>query len=254
MNSTIVVAIISVTGSFILVYLNSFKDLLNRKYEIRREQLSNFYTPFYQRYCAGFFQHCQLSSMDNRVRSIFLDLMTRNLHLMEPHSQAMYSEFYSVYLDLLEAENNNPEYSLNFRRYSMNSVDRVKKICKDRKIPISKLERELGFSNGYISQLRKGVFPADRLALIADYLQISSNYLLTGEDNDGLTEKDNRDIAKDMEAIRAKLLNGTDGPLSYEREPIPEEDAELLLGQIELMMRRLKPINKEKYNPNKNKK
>ena len=51
--------------------------------------------------------------MDNRVRSIFLDLMTRNLHLMEPHSQAMYSEFYSVYLDLLEAENNNPEYSLN---------------------------------------------------------------------------------------------------------------------------------------------
>ena len=67
----------------------------------------------------------------------------------------------------------------------MNSVDRVKKICKDRKIPISKLERELGFSNGYISQLRKGVFPADRLALIADYLQISSNYLLTGEDNDG---------------------------------------------------------------------
>ena len=136
----------------------------------------------------------------------------------------------------------------------MNSVDRVKKICKDRKIPISKLERELGFSNGYISQLRKGVFPADRLALIADYLQISSNYLLTGEDNDGLTEKDNRDIAKDMEAIRAKLLYGTDGPLSYEGEPIPEEDAELLLGQIELMMRRLKPINKEKYNPNKNKK
>lgn len=45
-----------------------------------------------------------------------------------------------------------------------------------------------------------------------------------------------------------------DGPLSYEGEPIPEEDTELLLGQIELMMRRLKPINKEKYNPNKNKK
>lgn len=136
----------------------------------------------------------------------------------------------------------------------MNSVDRVKKICKDRKIPISKLERELGFSNGYISQLRKGVFPADRLALIADYLQISSNYLLTGEDNDGLTEKDTRDIAKDMESIHAKLLSGANGPLSYDGEPIPEEDAELLLGQIELMMRRLKPINKEKYNPNKNKK
>ena len=59
---------------------------------------------------------------------------------------------------------------------------------------------------------------------------------------------------EDMENIRNKLLNGSDGPLSYDGEPIPEEDAELLLGQIELMMRRLKPINKEKYNPNKNKK
>lgn len=136
----------------------------------------------------------------------------------------------------------------------INSVDRVKKICKERKIPISKLEQDLGFSNGYISQLRKGVFPADRLVLIADYLQVSADFLMTGVDSDGLTEKDNRDIARDMENIRSKLLSGSDGPLSYDGEPIPEEDAELLLGQIELMMRRLKPINKEKYNPNKNKK
>lgn len=65
---------------------------------------------------------------------------------------------------------------------------------------------------------------------------------------------DEKDIAKDIENIRQKLMNGADGPLSYDGEPIPAEDAELLLGQIELMMRRLKPINKEKYNPNKNKK
>lgn len=136
----------------------------------------------------------------------------------------------------------------------MNSVDRVKKICKERKIPISKLERELGFSNGYISQLKKGVFPSDRLILIANYLQVSTEFLMNGVDDDGLTDKDNRDIARDMENIRSKLLSGSDGPLSYDGEPIPEEDAELLLGQIELMMRRLKLINKEKYNPNKNKK
>ena len=51
----------------------------------------------------------------------------------------------------------------------MNAVDRVKAICKERKIPISKLERDLGFANGYIGQLRKGVFPADRLMAIAEY-------------------------------------------------------------------------------------
>lgn len=52
----------------------------------------------------------------------------------------------------------------------MNTVERVKKICKERKIPIYKLEKDLGFANGYIGQLKKGVFPDDRLALIADYL------------------------------------------------------------------------------------
>ena len=74
----------------------------------------------------------------------------------------------------------------------------------------------------------------------------------TSESTSGLSAADERDIAKDMENIRSKLKSGSNGPLSYDGEPIPEEDAELLLGQIELMIRRLKPINKEKYNPNKN--
>lgn len=64
----------------------------------------------------------------------------------------------------------------------MNSVERVKAICKERKIAISKLEKDLGFSNGYISQLKKGVFPEDRLRKIADYLNLSAEFLATGEE------------------------------------------------------------------------
>ena len=67
----------------------------------------------------------------------------------------------------------------------MNSVERVKTICKDRKIPISKLERDLGYSNGYIGQLRKGTFPNDRLKEIAEYLEVSIDYLMTGEEKEG---------------------------------------------------------------------
>ena len=68
--------------------------------------------PFYQKYCAGLFPQNRLSAMSFEARSIFFDLMTQNIYLMEPLSQAMYSNFYSAYLDLLEAENNNPEYLL----------------------------------------------------------------------------------------------------------------------------------------------
>lgn len=60
----------------------------------------------------------------------------------------------------------------------MNTVERVKMICKERKIPLSRLERECGFANGYISQLKKGSIPADRLQMIADYLGMDIKELL----------------------------------------------------------------------------
>lgn len=64
----------------------------------------------------------------------------------------------------------------------MDSVELVKQICKERGIPISKLERECGFSNGYIRKLREGKFPSNRLAVIANYLNVTVKYLMTGDD------------------------------------------------------------------------
>lgn len=63
----------------------------------------------------------------------------------------------------------------------MDSVELVKKICKERKIPISKLERDCDFANGYIRKLKEGKFPSDRLKIIADYLDLPVEYLMTGE-------------------------------------------------------------------------
>lgn len=139
----------------------------------------------------------------------------------------------------------------------MTSVERVKAICKERKIAISRLEKDLGFSNGYIGQLRKGVFPDDRLKMIADYFGVSANYLMTGNENEsndlGLTAKDERDIKKDLDSLREKLANKELGPAAYDGEDIPDDDIELFLGQVDLMLRRLKIKNKEKYG-HKNKK
>lgn len=64
----------------------------------------------------------------------------------------------------------------------MNTVERVKAICKQRKIALSKLEKDCGFGNAYISQLKKGVFPDDRLITIAQYLDLDPRYLLTGNE------------------------------------------------------------------------
>ncbi len=69
-----------------------------------------------------------------------------------------------------------------------------------------------------------------------------------------ITKKDERDIKKDLDALREKLANKELGPAAYDGDDIPEDDADLFLGQVELMLRRLKAKNKEKYNPHKNKK
>lgn len=139
----------------------------------------------------------------------------------------------------------------------MNSVERVKQICKERKIPISKLEKDLGFSNGYISQLRKGTFPTDRIAKISEYLKVSIDYLMTGEEpstKSELSARDERDITKDLNNIMQKLQNGENGPASYDGEELSPEAMELFREELAIALKRLKIINKEKYTPNKYKK
>ena len=64
----------------------------------------------------------------------------------------------------------------------MTTFERIEKLRKEAGLSQGKLEKELGFSNGYIGQLKKGVFPEDRLRKIAKYLNVSTEYLATGEE------------------------------------------------------------------------
>ena len=61
----------------------------------------------------------------------------------------------------------------------MNSAERARAICKERKIPITTLEKDCGFSNGYIASLKKDL-PGDKLFIVADYLCVDARWLVTG--------------------------------------------------------------------------
>ena len=87
----------------------------------------------------------------------------------------------------------------------MNAVERVKAICKERKIPISKLESDCGFANGYIGQLRKGVFPDDRILKIAEYLNVSVDYLMTGKEMEFTAEMAKIDLELSQMKERTKF-------------------------------------------------
>lgn len=137
----------------------------------------------------------------------------------------------------------------------MTVFERIENLRKNKGISQGKLEKELGFSNGSISKWKTSMPTPDRLQKIANYFGVTIEYLMTGEKNaPELSARDERDIAKDLENIMAKMRSGENGPASFEGEAIPEEDLDLFAVQLELMLRRLKTINKEKYNPHKNKK
>ena len=69
-----------------------------------------------------------------------------------------------------------------------------------------------------------------------------------------LNSRDKRDIAKDVDSIMEKLSNKEYGPAAYDGQDLTELSAELFKEELEIALKRLKLINKEKYNPNKNKK
>lgn len=110
----------------------------------------------------------------------------------------------------------------------MNTVERIKSICKERKIAISTLEKECGFANGYIGQLRKGSMPDDRLRRVADFLELSTNYLMYGADVE---------FSQEMAFIDVKLSNLPIKTKEYALKlaALPKEKQEQIMNLIDML-------------------
>ena len=57
-------------------------------------------------------------------------------------------------------------------------VERIKKLCNASGISIPKLEEKLGFGAGTISKWKKSAPGSDKLLKVAEYFQVSTDYLL----------------------------------------------------------------------------
>ncbi len=139
----------------------------------------------------------------------------------------------------------------------MTTFERIEKLRKEAGLSQGKLEKELGFSNGSISKWKNSNPTYERLQKVANFFNVPIKYLASGENEEPsqkLTSRDERDIAKDLNNIMEKLTSGEAGPASYDGEPLDPEAAALFKDELEIALRRLKLINKEKYTPKKYKK
>ena len=64
----------------------------------------------------------------------------------------------------------------------MDMKERIQNLCKKNCISVNKLEKILGFGNGYISKLGQSTPNTSKIKLIADYFNVSIDYIITGEE------------------------------------------------------------------------
>ena len=115
-----------------------------------------------------------------------------------------------------------------------NSVQMVRDLCKARNIPIAKLEKDCGFSNGYLNPKKMAKIPYDRAVVIAEYLCVSANLILTGEENKKApTENGERDI---LDEVDIGFYQGF--------KELDEADKEVLRDMVRVMRERRANRNK----------
>lgn len=112
------------------------------------------------------------------------------------------------------------------------TFDRIKELAQKQGLSINLLEEKLGYSRNTIYNLKNSKPSTERISEIADYFQVSTDYLLGRTDNPwiasdetigGYTSEDLRKMAEN-----AKTFDG---------KPLTEEDIDAIQNIIEIYLR-----------------
>ena len=137
----------------------------------------------------------------------------------------------------------------------MSVLYKIKDLANEKGVSLSELERSIGISNGSISKWEKSSPKADTLQKVADYFNVSVDYLL-GRTNKRnyyeLTEKDEKNIEKQLQEMINDLENA---PILFYSEKntdeFDDETKELLKESLKHALRIAKIEAKRRYTPKK---
>lgn len=112
------------------------------------------------------------------------------------------------------------------------TFEKIKQLAKGRGITLTQLEENLGYSRNTLYKLKTQKPNAERIAEIADYFHVSTDYLLGRTDNPAIASDDtiagytSDDLRKMAE--NAKTFDG---------KPLTEEDIDAIQNIIEIYLR-----------------
>ena len=103
----------------------------------------------------------------------------------------------------------------------MTLLDRIKTLCKEKGVSQSQMERELGISNGSSSKWHNSSPSSPVLEKLSIYFDVSSHYLMTGEEKEGdkyyLNEETARIAQEIFESNELRMLFKTSRDIAPER-------------------------------------
>lgn len=113
----------------------------------------------------------------------------------------------------------------------MGIADIIKTECKNQKIPVSRLEKDLGFCNGYVRGLKDKI-PLDRAKEISEYLGIPMSLLMG---NDAQTEE-NYFLDPETQGLAEELRNNHELKALFDvARDMPKEKLEAIYNLLKNM-------------------
>lgn len=113
------------------------------------------------------------------------------------------------------------------------AFDKIKELADKQGISLNTLEERLGYSTNYLYSLKKGNPKSDRLQEIADYFNVSTDYLL------GRT--DNPRIAKDNDnSMTIDLKKDAEETFFFDGHELNDEDIDLITSILETRIKNRK--------------
>lgn len=138
----------------------------------------------------------------------------------------------------------------------MTAFDILKKLCDEQGISINTLEERIELSKNTLYSWKKNTPKGSNLVKVADYFDVSTDYLLGRSDKKRYYDLSNKDELAIQRELK-KIINGEDVDNAFAAfdgrvlEDLDEEDRELLIASWENTLRLTKRIAKQKFTPKK---
>ncbi|WP_369351006.1 helix-turn-helix domain-containing protein [Streptococcus hillyeri] len=116
------------------------------------------------------------------------------------------------------------------------TFERIKELAKNQGLSLNALEEKLGYSRNTLYSLKKQKASTERMQEIADYFNVSLDYLLGRTDNPRIADGEEKFYFEGKE-VDVEQLAGT--AMRFNGKPLTDKDKKAIQGIIEGYLRSL---------------